>query len=255
MTLARLYVDPPLDGAWNMAVDEALLHQTADEGVASLRFYQWREPTLSLGYFQRFADRDLHPPSCHAAAVRRLSGGGALVHDRELTYALCLPARHPLARQSIALYETVHAALISALAEFGIGAVMHGSIGSPGNAPVDEAFLCFARRTVVDVVLPTPAGTAPAKITGSAQRRRRGAILQHGGVLLDASPYAPELSGIRQLRGKALTADELLWSWLPRLAKSLDWRLERCDASALARSPAFAAIATRYSSENWLYRR
>jgi lipoate-protein ligase A len=257
MNLCRLYVDPPLDGAWNMAVDEALLNQAADEGVASLRFYQWREPTLSLGYFQRYDDREQHPPSRCAATVRRLSGGGALVHDRELTYALCLPANHALSRQAHALYELVHTALIRALAQLGIVAVLHGaSFASAPDAAVDQSFLCFERRTAADVVLvPTSAGNAPAKIAGSAQRRRRGAVLQHGGVLLDASAHAPELAGIRRLSGKLLAADELSCSWTSHLREAFDWRLERDETSALARRPGFAALTARYSSDNWLHRR
>src|SRR5262245_10595361 len=95
MTPCRLVVDPPASGVWNMAVDEALIDDVADGGLATLRFYQWNEPTLSLGYFQPYAARMGHAASASAAVVRRLSGGGALLHDRELTYALALPAAHP----------------------------------------------------------------------------------------------------------------------------------------------------------------
>ena len=77
MTPCRLIVDPPLDGAWNMGFDEALLEQAADPGIATLRFYQWQEPTLSLGYFQTYDERDTHAESRQAAVVRRQSGGGA----------------------------------------------------------------------------------------------------------------------------------------------------------------------------------
>jgi lipoate-protein ligase A len=56
MAPCYLIVDPPADGAWNMAVDEALLERAANDGETTLRFYQWREPTLSLGYAQRYAD-------------------------------------------------------------------------------------------------------------------------------------------------------------------------------------------------------
>jgi len=86
----RLIVDRPAPGAWNMAVDEALLDAAVEQGVAALRFYQWSEPTLSLGYFQRHADRDSHAASHDCTLVRRQSGGGAILHDRELTYSLTL---------------------------------------------------------------------------------------------------------------------------------------------------------------------
>lgn len=68
----RLLRHAPAPGAWNMAVDEVLL----ERAVACLRFYRWSEPTLSLGYFQAYADRREHPPSLPCAAVRRLTGGG-----------------------------------------------------------------------------------------------------------------------------------------------------------------------------------
>src|SRR5712691_9259535 len=77
-------------GPWHMAADEVLL-ETAAAGVASLRFYTWSPPTLSLGYFQPAASRLADPLLADLPWVRRASGGEALVHDRELTYALALP--------------------------------------------------------------------------------------------------------------------------------------------------------------------
>ena len=86
----RVIVDPPADGAWNMAVDEALLLSDERTGL-TIRFYQWEEPTLSLGYFQSLAEREQHPPSVDCPMVRRASGGGAILHDRELTYSMVAP--------------------------------------------------------------------------------------------------------------------------------------------------------------------
>ena len=83
-----------------MAVDEALLIDAAENGVATLRFYQWSEPTLSLGYFQRYDDRDQHAASRECAVVRRQTGGGAILHDRELTYSL-VASRQPSARAQL----------------------------------------------------------------------------------------------------------------------------------------------------------
>src|SRR3954464_5256758 len=89
-----LIIAAPPDGAWNMALDEALLHRAETDGMATLRFYGWREPTLSLGYFQQHADRALHPASENCTLIRRASGGGAILHDRELTYSIALPKSH-----------------------------------------------------------------------------------------------------------------------------------------------------------------
>ena len=72
----RLMIDPPGAGAWNMAVDEMLLEWAAAQRGCCLRFYSWREATLSLGYFQEYRDRAGHGPSRKCPVVRRLTGGG-----------------------------------------------------------------------------------------------------------------------------------------------------------------------------------
>src|SRR4051812_32892006 len=78
------------DGHTNMAADEVLL-ESALGGVASLRFYTWSAPTLSLGYFQHAAERAADANLSRLAWVRRSTGGAAIVHHHELTYALALP--------------------------------------------------------------------------------------------------------------------------------------------------------------------
>ena len=89
----RLFLDGAAAGGWNMAADELLLEQASDTGQASLRIYSWSEPTLSLGYFQSHADRQTHAPSRDCRLVRRRSGGGAILHEHEITYALAIPSK------------------------------------------------------------------------------------------------------------------------------------------------------------------
>jgi lipoate-protein ligase A len=255
--LCRLIVDPPQCGEWNMAVDEALLEEAASGGQATLRFYQWSEPTLSLGYFQAYGERHAHAASSSAPAVRRLSGGGALLHDRELTYSLCLPASHALSRQPAELYAAVHAALIEALAALGVGAHPHGD-GMARGEPADERrepFLCFLRRSDPDVVITGGDSQPPAKVLGSAQRRRRGAVLQHGGVLLDSSPRAPELPGIAQLTGIAIQAGVLIGPWSVRLATALALELQPKELEPSLREIAQQLQRERYGSRRWTERR
>src|SRR5947199_97360 len=79
------------DGPTQMAADDALLEGTATSGRPALRFYAWDPPTLSLGYFQPAADRLADPRLAALPFVRRPTGGGAIVHHHELTYALALP--------------------------------------------------------------------------------------------------------------------------------------------------------------------
>ena len=88
--------------------------------TAYLRTYAWTIPTLSLGYFQRLAEVQRDPRWRSVPVVRRLTGGGAIWHHHELTYALILPARHPRARPNTALYRAVHSAIAEMLAEVGV---------------------------------------------------------------------------------------------------------------------------------------
>ena len=80
-----------------------------------LRTYGWAEPTLTLGYFQSLSQALAEPRWRGVPVVRRATGGGAIWHDHELTYAIVLPSHHARARPSTALYQTVHAAITATL--------------------------------------------------------------------------------------------------------------------------------------------
>ncbi|MCH7726328.1 MAG: lipoate--protein ligase family protein, partial [Planctomycetes bacterium] len=195
----RLLIDAPAEGAWNMAVDEALLEAAESRGEWSLRFYRWSEPTLSLGYFQSI--RELEDRWRSTALVRRTSGGGAIMHDAELTYSLTVPPTSPLARQPLRLYRAVHLSVIAALAEYGIDAKL---CQSPSEAPhKNQPLLCFQRRSAGDLLV------GEAKVCGSAQRRRRGAVLQHGSIVLGTSPFAPQIAGLDELAAVRIDPLEL----------------------------------------------
>jgi lipoyl(octanoyl) transferase len=197
----RLLIEgEPRDGCWNMAYDEALLDAAANRGETILRIYRWSEPTLSLGYFQKTLPHDLPEPLRSLPRVRRLSGGGAILHHHEWTYACAVPRAHLLARRAEALYEEAHRALIDSFAEYGIGAALRGS---PIENSGETGFLCFLRGDPRDVVV------QGHKIVGSAQRRRRGAVLQHGSVLLRRSPLVRDVPGLFDLAPR-LTQDPLL---------------------------------------------
>src|ERR1700722_19964765 len=85
----RLLPFATADGATNMAADEAMLETASERGLASLRFYTWSEPTLSLGYFQPSVGHGL-PNLASLAWVRRSTGGAGIVHHHELTYSIAL---------------------------------------------------------------------------------------------------------------------------------------------------------------------
>jgi len=265
-----LLLDPPASGFWNMAVDEALLEAAAAEGRSAMRFYRWEEPTLSLGYFQEFADRWKHPPSSRCPVVRRASGGGAILHDVELTYSLAIPDRHPLAANRLRTYQVIHETLIKTLAQWGIQAGMFPSQqGSQPAAPLNGAaplkgtvpfsltrklgqspadrqpFLCFQRRAPGDVLV------GEIKIAGSAQRRCRGAVLQHGSVLLARSEAAPELEGLKELTGKTILADTMIEAWSEKISEALAIVWHEGGLADASRRRANALAVEKYASPSW----
>jgi len=263
----RLIVDKPAPGPWNMAVDEALLEAAVAGGDATLRLYQWSEPTLSLGYFQRYADRDSHAESRECAIVRRQSGGGAILHDRELTYSLTLPPGHWLGRDATALYNAMHNLFIALLEP----RLPTNAFASPWqlvlNAlestlrPSEEPFLCFERRARGDVIL-QPGGIAatnPAtctyKLLGSAQRRYRGAILQHGSFLVSRSPAAPELAGWQDLTGVPLSMAEFVDQVARQFCGVFGVVFEASELSSATRGWARQIEHEKYLSRSWTERR
>lgn len=262
----RLIIDPPAPGAWNMAVDEALLADAIENGVATLRLYQWSEPTLSLGYFQRYEDRNQHAASCDADVVRRQSGGGAILHDHELTYSLVLPATHPLAGHADEIYTTVHQIFIEILAPRLAESAARWVLRLRGDeckkATSDEPFLCFQRRAKGDLIL-VPAGSARSgktgssghKILGSAQRRRQGAILQHGSLLLEKSPAAPELEGLNDLTAAGQKPADLAAELLGKLSVALSLHPEMTSISADRQSQAADLESRKYAAPAWTKRR
>ncbi len=205
----RLLIDQPMSGAFNMAVDEHLLNAGL-QGAAALRFYEWDAPTVSLGHFQAAQGQFVPPRFTDLAVVKRLSGGGAILHHAELTYSCVLPTWHPITRDPAELYDLIHEVIIDVLTQRGVRCQMRGDAAFP-----DQSFLCFSRGDSRDIVM------GSHKIVGSAQRRRQGVILQHGSILLRQSELAPEFPGIHELSGKALTASELI----PSLATGISQRL------------------------------
>jgi lipoate-protein ligase A len=244
---------PPAGGTWNMAVDEALAEYAAEQRVAALRFYEWAEPTLSLGYFQAAADRLKHPASLRRTLVRRPSGGGAILHDFELTYCLAIPAGHPAAIDAQRLYLAIHDALAAALSALGVSAAVRrcSDCEQPTQAArlESEAFLCFQRRAAGDLLLNS------VKVAGSAQRRRRGVVMQHGSVLLATSPFAPELPGIADLTGRTIGANSLAGLFQTALGDRLNMKYENAAGFEPIEKRAKELERIKFASADWTFRR
>lgn len=202
MNTLWLIDDPPAAGAWNMAKDQALLEYVDEAAVHVLRFYRWSPPTLSLGYFQKVDERTAHPASISLSIVRRASGGGAIVHDRELTYSLIVPIKSRWAESNRDIYEIVHRAVIDSFARRGIVARLFDDCSESQQIHAGP-LLCFQRRANGDILI------GNHKVGGSAQRRSRNALLQHGSILLRRSEFAPELPGVYELTGFEIDDREL----------------------------------------------
>ena len=244
MNRLLLLIDTPGTGAWNMAVDEWLLQTAGDRTSPVLRFYRWTEPTLSLGYFQRHANRVQHVSSLGCPFVRRASGGGAIIHDQELTYSLTLPLNDRFSSSALDYYYDLHRSLIEALQEWSITATLVDT-----DQRDDAAFLCFQRRAAGDVTI------AGAKIAGSAQRRSAGSILQHGSVLLATSSAAPELPGIKQTTGCTVKLDDLLCCWQARLLNRWNLTAHNLEINSDDLTTIKRLAERRFAANTWNRRR
>jgi lipoyl(octanoyl) transferase len=180
------------------------------------------------------------------------------------------PPRHrrrrdtPSSRQTEDLYLAFHQSLVDILAKFDIVARCREQAANSTNptAPTaSEPFLCFQRATFGDVLVSAqnvaPATVGTHKIAGSAQRRRRRAVLQHGSILLQKSSFAPELPGIGDLTGVLLEADSLLESWVIHLARVLQLKINDPTAEL---SPAIVAAAeqirtAKFAHPGWTEKR
>lgn len=224
-------------GAWNMAVDEALLECSERP---TLRFYLWDRATISLGYFQRLEDC---PPNLRSLPiVRRLTGGGAILHERELTYSLVAPASAWPIPSTRGMVEAVHACVASALEVDDLAASV------PSGNVAQEPFLCFERRASSDLVV------GGSKILGSAQRSRRGRLLQHGSILLRHSSHAAHLKGVCEV-GPAVDEADLVDRIVSSLARTWSVPFEPGDLSAAETLFARRLDAERYSNAAWTARR
>jgi lipoyl(octanoyl) transferase len=227
-------------GVTNMARDEAMLESAASRGVASLRFYTWTEPTLSLGYFQPSTVRET-PPLAPLVWVRRSTGGAGIVHHRELTYSFALPLR-PEWKSDESWICRFHRLLREVLKSHGL----ESKVVACGEERKLGAVLCFLHQTPGDLVI------EGSKVAGSAQRKMRGALLQHGSILLRASEHAPELRGINDFAGKNLFAPESLAERLAAsFATEIRAHLEPGDWTAEERARVPVIGREKYANAEW----
>jgi lipoate-protein ligase A len=171
----RLLITPPARGAWNMALDEALLEAVGQgQSLPCLRLYAWEPPCLSIGYAQASDDLDQNRlVELGWDWVRRLTGGRAILHTDELTYSVIAPIGEPrVAGSVLESYRRLATALLAALHSLQIPAATH-PLKMAGDAQ-ENGPVCFEVPSNYEIIV------SEKKLVGSAQARRKEGVLQHG---------------------------------------------------------------------------
>ncbi|WP_405282794.1 biotin/lipoate A/B protein ligase family protein [Gaopeijia maritima] len=254
----RVREDPPASAARNMAVDHALA-VSLPSGMGVLRFYRWAAPTLSFGRNEptegRWSTAALSSEGVEV--VRRPTGGRAVLHHRELTYAVVVPAGGPGSMRG--LYGRVNAALVRALRAFGVAAEL---APRQARAAPPDAGPCFELPAEGEVV------AGGAKLVGSAQVRLEGRLLQHGSILLAddqhrlgrlaAEPVSVSDGAVTSLErclGRVPEVAELIEVLRPALAEGLggDWHC--ADTEHTLGESLLTRLEAHYRSPTWIWRR
>jgi lipoate-protein ligase A len=266
----RLIKSPPATGVENMALDEAILISVAEgESPPTLRLYAWEPPCLSIGYAQPVTDADqnmLH--NLGWDLVRRPTGGRAILHTDELTYAII--ASNKDAHVSGGVLESYHRisrGLVAALSLLGMSVEVQPELPVPEEQRSNP--VCFQVPSAYEITVDG------RKLIGSAQVRRRGGVLQHGSLPLRGDitricqvlRFKDETSrsqAIQFLRDRAATVEELLgtsttWGHVAEaliqgFREALDLNLELDSPSDAELVQANRLASSCYADPNWTER-
>ncbi|MGI6082354.1 MAG: lipoate--protein ligase family protein [Limnochordia bacterium] len=257
-----------------MAIDEALL-ETVRQPV--LRLYSWEPGALSLGYFQDARTVDFALCAREGIdVVRRPTGGRAILHDQELTYSIVLPPQHRFTQVGVAeSYRLLSGGLLRALTLLGLGAQLAKKPASgfgrpsPGQIEAGLAAACFDAPSWYELVV------GGRKAVGSAQVRRKGALLQHGSIplFLEAGRLFRLLrfrsednrerakarleagaAGLIELAGRPITVDELASALIRGFEEALTIETYQ-DSLSATESQTAERLETKHRSAAWVKER
>jgi lipoate-protein ligase A len=238
-------------GAMQMAIDEAMLLARA-KGIVpnTLRFFTWKPPALTIGYFQSLKQEIdiLNAERLGIDIVRRYTGGGAVFHDAELTYSLVVPETE-ISFDIIESYNILCKGIINGLAYFGIEAEF---------------------RPINDII------TRGKKISGNAQTRKKGIILQHGTILLDVDvrtmfsllkvssekikdkmikKVEERVTSLKDESGRIITAEKVEEAMIKGFEQALNIKLIEGKLSDKELEIARKLYEEKYSTKEWNYLR
>lgn len=236
-------------GPENMALDAALLAEADRTGRAFLRLYRFDPPCLSFGRHEPARSRYDRAAIGRLGidVVRRPTGGRAVWHEHELTYAVAVPIAG--VGRLRASYRAIHARLAAALRALGAEALL--APDRPPARPPDRPGCCFATPVGGEVLV------GGRKLVGSAQLRQGAALLQHGSILLDGSQeIVRRVSREQGAGGRETTLSAVLGRSVSfdEVAAALVAAWDGCVASTVCDRPPPPATA-RFADPAWTWRR
>lgn len=255
----RVIRDGALPGPFNMAADDLMLRLVSETPMMILRLYRWSRPTASLGRSQPLhASVDLEFCRQHGVdIVRRPTGGQVVLHDDEITYSFASSDPSMFEDPSpYGAYRRISAGLVSGFARVGLDVEMAPRMRRAALARRTDP--CFLEAGYSELL------HAGRKIAGSAQRRFRGRLLQHGSILTGFDPEL--LAGCTRADAAALRAGVTsVQDALGTVPPALDSALIEGIAEAIGALPieshwSSAEIeltreiaANRYATEQWTF--
>lgn len=259
------------DAATNMAIDEALLHFHSNKKLRpTIRFYGWRKPSLTVGHFQN-VEKTINFPGIvkhDCDFVRRLTGGNAVLHDDELTYSIIVSEAHPKIPKTVnQAYFVLGQGILQGYRNLGIEA----EFSLPNIKNRDRSAVCFETPAIYELIVDGK------KLTGNAQTRKNGVLLQHGSIplsfntkmLFDLFAFSSEKNRIRQrekfykravaindITGKTHSYEEVKQAFLRGFEQGLSIQLQPYELSKEQWDYINYLSETKYRTKEWnLYRK
>lgn len=253
-----------------MAVDETLLEAVGRDGTPpTLRLFAWEPPCLSLGYAQSVQVVDEGRLRSNGwDLVRRSTGGGAILHTDELTYSVIGPADEPRLRGDIITsYQRLSTAILLALKNLGLPAESQPLMKSTQDTPPDP--VCFEIPSHYEITV------GRKKLVGSAQARKKNAVLQHGTLPLHGDltritqvlvypDEATRANAAHRLLSRATTVESVLGKIVPwkeaanafanAFRHSLDIDLFQEELSQQEQVRVEELIGEKFGKEEWTQR-
>ena len=267
----RLIRSGEQNAAINMAIDEAILLGQGSIPQPTLRFYDWSQPAFSFGYFQRVS-HEVDATACTSRGielVRRMTGGGTVVHGWDVTYAVVVPHNGVLPKSIAASYGAISGCLINGFKKIG---VPHAQIealtqhtSQNRRSGKDLANICLTNPAKYDVMLDGK------KIAGVSQRRNQIGVMYQGYIALDMPPADVLAHASRQpdsdqhLKGQSAFINAGEGASINRrqiedavavgLAEQLGVQLIEGDLSNQEAESADFLAQTKYATDEWNFRR